>query len=140
MHIPRSRGFPSRESQDAAKAETANAVQQSGAGFHLQAQFYADTAREVLASSNPAFVALRPGVLAIREERWIRAYDFVRHFLADHKMDLALATITDEFTEIAELGLQDTFAAVDRNEYFREICAQERIPFHGRVAAFAAEE
>jgi hypothetical protein len=138
MKVPRSRTFPTRESQDRSKVETANAVRQSGAGSHLQAQFYTDTARAVAASSSPALVALRPDVLAIREERWVRAYEFVRHFLADHKMGLALATLAVEFPAIAELGLQDTFNAVDRDEYFRELCAQEPIPFRGKVAAFGA--
>jgi hypothetical protein len=139
MDLPPSRTFPSRESQDKSKVETANAVQRSGAGFHLQAAFHAETAREVIGSSNPAFAAFQPDVSAIKEERWIGAYEFARHFLAAHKMDLALATVAVEFPGIDEIGLRDTFDAVDRNDYFRELWARARIPFRESVVAFSAK-
>jgi hypothetical protein len=131
-------GFYPRTKEDAAKIKTFEFLHDNGAAHHVEASLYETIAREVIGSTNPKLAPLQPTVPRYKdnEEPWTRAYDFLKNFLYLHGMALSLSTLCREFPELSELPLRETFSNLDRDKYFHELLAVNRVTFAEKVSTF----
>lgn len=144
LKLPHCRKFPPRISQEELKARTTEVMKEKGANYHFQAEFYEATSQEVVGSRNPKFCTLQPKMVHHDEDHWAEAYEFVYHFLREHKMDLTLETMEKEFDRKTKPELIGTFDKEDRNRFFAELLGtaenMKEKSFQDRVEDFAVTE
>ena len=144
IKVPRSRRFPQRENQEDVKAQIAVVLKEKGANNHFQAQFYVETCREVVGSTEFKFSTLQPKIkIKDDKEDWQTAYDFIFDFLQKNKMDLTIQAMNIEFELKKEKPvLVNLFDGISRDQYFDDLIEQAKnsVDFSTHVQNFAAEE
>lgn len=83
--------------------ETSKALDKTGSINNLQASYYLEVSKAVMASKDPVLYFVHPKIKIQQNEQWKKSLIFVIRFLKKYKMEHTIDTIKTEFPNVNQM-------------------------------------